>query len=113
MQILFKRCHRLHRSSNPASAGLLEHRRRTWDTISLRCVTHSVLLTGVGVYNTMGGGGGEVMICVDARPLEDNPRPIDCKTLLKVLESLGRQNDVFGNSSFMSITGFDPKMELI
>ena len=103
MQFHLKRCHRLHRSSNPASAGLLEHRRRTWDTISLRCVTHSVLLTGVGVYNTMGGGGGEVMICVDARPLEDNPRPIDCKTLLKVLELFDRQNDVFGNSSFMLI----------
>ena len=55
------------------------------DTISVRCVTHSVLLTGVGVYNTM-GSGGEVMVCVDARPLEDNPRPIDCKTLLKVVE---------------------------
>ena len=91
----------------------MEHRRRTWDTISLRCVTHSVLLTGVGVYNTMGGGGGEVMICVDARPLEDNPRPIDCKTLLKVLESLDSQNEVFGNSSFMSITGFHAKVELM
>ena len=81
MQFHLKRCHRLHRSSNPASAGLLEHRRRTWDTISLRCVTHSVLLTGVGVYNTMGGGGGEVMICVDARPLEDNPSLLQCQCL--------------------------------
>lgn len=74
-----------------APADLLEHRRLTWDTICVRSTTHDILLAGVGVNSTMGGGGGEVVICVDARPLEDNPRPLDTKTRLQFEE--GNEGD--------------------
>ena len=38
-----------------------------------------MLLTGIGVFTPI---GGQSIICVDARPIEDPLRPLDVKTKL-------------------------------
>ena len=50
---------RLTRLRNPAlgSGSLQEHRRRDWDSIGV-AASKDVLLTGVGVFPPLGGGGG-------------------------------------------------------
>eukprot|EP00093_Oithona_nana_P003798 03798.XXX_170840_169792_1 [CDS] Oithona nana genome sequencing. len=64
-------CQRL----SKASKDVLEHRPRTWDTVSLTPNFH-LLITAIGVY-VPSSGGSEVVIKVDARPLKDPLRPID------------------------------------
>ena len=46
-----------------------EHRRSVWDSVSV-CVDRPVLLVGVGLY----APSGNTLICVDARPIQDNLR---------------------------------------
>jgi len=65
------RCQRL----SQASKDYLEHRPRTWDTVCLTPNFH-LLITAIGVF-VPSSGGSEVIIKVDARPLEDPLRPID------------------------------------
>jgi len=60
---------------NPAV--LKEYRRSTWESISVKADS-PILLVGVGVY----APSGETTICVDARPLEPELRPIDVATEL-------------------------------
>ncbi len=104
LQTVFRQ--RLTRLHNPAvgSGSLQEHRRRDWDSIGV-AASRDVLLTGVGVFPPLGGGGGwkfklfykktkwELMLrletsilSVDARPFRGSddtiPRPIDTETPL-------------------------------
>lgn len=73
----------LHRLSPPppGSGDILEHRRLTWDTISIR-LSRPALLTGVGVFAPQ-GGGSESLVCVDARPLVEPLRELDVATKLE------------------------------
>ena len=48
-----------------------------WDSVSVMSDT-AVVIVGVGVYSP----SGQTQVSVDARPLEDNLRPIDVSTLL-------------------------------
>ena len=82
------------------AGGCLEHRRNVWDSISLMADT-AVLITGVGVYSP----SGHTQVCVDARPIEDNLRPIDVATLLDSSEEdEGRVMTLFGRPK-METTG--------
>ena len=72
--MFFQRCQRLRAKTK----DLLEHKRRVWDTVSLR-VSQPCLLTGVGVYSPQGDAS---TIHCDARPIEDNLRPLDVATKL-------------------------------
>lgn len=67
------RCCRL----STEATGYTEHRRNVWDSLSIKCDA-PVLIVGVGVYSP----SGHTQVCVDARPLEDNLRPIDVSTEL-------------------------------
>jgi hypothetical protein len=76
------------RLSDPGTAStseLVEHRRAVWDSIAVRVQSDRlVLLTGVGVYAPRGGGSGESLVCVDARPMNEKPlRKIDVETKLE------------------------------
>ena len=53
-----------------------------------------MLLTGVGVFTPI---GGQSIICVDARPIEDPLRPLDVKTQL---------DSEYGDSEKSTITVF-------
>ena len=64
----------------PKSEGFIEHQRRIWDTISFRS-TRPLLLTGVGVFPPVGSHAWTIY--VDARPIDDNLRPLDVKTKLE------------------------------
>lgn len=67
------RCQRL----STHKGAIMEHRRCIWDSISLKA-DQSVLLTSVGVYTP----SGSTAVAVDARPIEDNLRPVDMATEL-------------------------------
>ena len=64
------------------SKSIIEHKKRIWDTVSLKS-NCDILLTGVGVYTPT---GSEALICVDARPLEEPLRPLDVETKLDCIE---------------------------
>jgi len=71
---------------------LLEHRRRIWDSLCVRASV-PVYLVGVGVFTP----SGQTTICVDARPLEDDLRPIDTQTELDSCdEESGAAMTLFG-----------------
>ena len=53
-----------------------------------------MLLTGVGVFTPI---GGQSIICVDARPIEDPLQPLDVKTQL---------DSEYGDSDKSTITVF-------
>lgn len=72
--------------------GVTEHRRNVWDSISVMADTR-VVIVGVGVYTP----SGNTQVCVDARPLEDNLRPIDVATELdSSYEEDGKVMTLFG-----------------
>ena len=72
--------------------GITEHRRNVWDSISVKASVR-VVIVGVGVYSP----SGVTTICVDARPIEDNPRPIDVSTELdSCYEESGVVTTLFG-----------------
>ena len=72
--------------------GITEHRRNVWDSISVKASV-AVVIVGVGVYSP----SGVTTICVDARPIEDNPRPIDVSTELdSCYEENGVVTTIFG-----------------
>ena len=72
--------------------GCWEHRRATWDSISLASDT-PVVITGVGVYTP----SGQTQVCVDARPIVPDLRPIDVSTVLdSCYEEEGRAMTLFG-----------------
>ena len=75
MRFILQRCQRLRRRTN----ALLEHKKRVWDTISVRS-SKPILLTGIGVYTPQGDAS---TIHVDARPIEKDLRPIDVATKLE------------------------------
>ena len=75
------------------SDDFLEHQRKIWDTISFRS-SRAMLLTGVGIFTPI---GGQSIICVDARPIEDPLRPLDVKTKL---------DSEYGDSEKCTITVF-------
>ena len=82
------RCSRL----RTEATGYTEHRRNIWDSLSVKC-DQSVLIVGVGVYSP----SGHTQVCVDARPLEDNLRPIDVATELdSINEEDGNIMTLFG-----------------
>lgn len=64
--------------------AVTEHRRRTWDTLSIMA-DRRVLLVGVGLYLP----SGQTTICLDARPLAEPLRPIDVSTELDSSEEEG------------------------
>ena len=59
------------------AGGYTEHRRNVWDSLSLKSDV-PVMIVGIGVYSP----SGHTQVSVDARPLEDNLRPIDVSTEL-------------------------------
>ena len=59
------------------AGGYTEHRRNVWDSLSLKADA-PVLIVGIGVYSP----SGHTQVAVDARPLEENLRPIDVSTEL-------------------------------
>ena len=87
---------------DPRSGRLLEHRRRTWDSVGVRA-SRDILLTGVGVFSPLGmitrrnparcvklaadRLGNDTVVSVDARQLEGDldkaPAPIDVDTALE------------------------------
>ena len=73
-------------------SGVTEHRRSVWDSISVKS-DKRVVIVGVGVYTP----SGQTQVCVDARPIEDNLRPIDVSTQLDSCdEDDGRAMTLFG-----------------
>ena len=71
------RCARL----ETEAGAYTEHRRNLWDSLSVKC-DQDVVIVGVGVYSP----SGHTQVCVDARPLQDNLRPIDVSTELDSMD---------------------------
>ena len=68
-----------------------------WDTVSLKS-NFDLLLTGIGVFSPS-TGGGEVIISVDARPLQDPLRPLDLVTCLDSIDDDEHTMTIFSKVS--------------
>ena len=89
----FEKCQRLGKKSD----SVIEHTNRLWDTVSLKS-NFDLLLTGIGVFSPS-TGGGEVIISVDARPLQDPLRPLDLVTCLDSIDDDEHTMTIFSKVS--------------
>ena len=92
--LLFEKCQRLGKKSD----SVIEHKNRLWDTVSLKSNNFDLLLTGIGVFSPS-TGGGEVIISVDARPLQDPLRPLDLVTCLDSIDDDEHTMTIFSKVS--------------
>jgi hypothetical protein len=89
----FEKCQRLGKKSD----SVIEHTNRLWDTVSLKS-NFDLLLTGIGVFSPS-TGGGEVIISVDARPLQDPLQPLDLVTCLDSIDDDEHTMTIFSKVS--------------